>query len=130
MLYHTRRPKMEESISRFMVLYNLTFTESYMRFFRTQPFWPQMRPYLQVSQIVITWINDMMSRLQVQPDMSLNLGDLFPNATMLNEVIMAQLSLDETTTVKLITGITLKTDKVSNKSNDSRKLHYGILFYM
>lgn len=121
---------MEESISRFMVLYNLTFTESYMRFFRTQPFWPQMRPYLQVSQIVITWINDMMSRLQVQPDMSLNLGDLFPNATMLNEVIMAQLSLDETTTVKLITGITLKTDKVSNKSDDSRKLHYGILFYM
>ena len=87
-------------------------SESYMRFFRTQPFWPQIKPYFQVSQIVSTWVTELMSRLELQPDMSLNIGDLFPNATMLNEVIRAQLSLDEQTAVKLITGVTLNVNKV------------------
>ena len=87
-------------------------SESYMRFFRTQPFWPQIKPYFQVSQIVSTWVKELMSRLELQPDMSLNIGDLFPNATMLNEVIRAQLSLDEQTAVKLITGVTLNVNKV------------------
>ena len=87
-------------------------SESYMRFFRTQPFWPQIKPYFQVSQIVSTWVKELMSRLELQPDMSLNIGDLFPNATMLNEVIRAQLSLDEQTAVKLITGVTLNVNTV------------------
>lgn len=92
---------------------NASVAESMMRFFKSQPFWPQVEPYFQMSQIVQRWINDLSSRLKLHPDMSLNIGDLFPNATMLNEYLQASLALDEETTLQLISGIILKPGKVS-----------------
>ena len=83
-----------------------------MRYLSTQAYWPDIKPYLQISQIVQTWINDLMSRLKLNPDMSLNIGQLFPNATLLREYMQAALSLDEQTAIKLMTGVTLKPGKV------------------
>lgn len=97
-----------------------------MRFFRSQPFWPQMEPYFQISTIIQKWMSDLMSRLKLSPDMSVNIGDLFPNATMLNEYLSASLAIDEQTAIKLITGITMKPHRVCINSNSFDIVHSGL----
>lgn len=83
-----------------------------MRYLSKQAYWSDIKPYFQISQIVQSWINDMVLRLKIDADLSINLADLFPNATLLNDYLQASLTLDEETAFKLMTGVTVKPDKV------------------
>lgn len=83
-----------------------------MRYLSSQTFWPEVKPYLQITQIIQTWMNDLMSRLKVDSDLSINLADLFPNATLLHDYLQAAFNLDELTVAKLVSGVSVKPNKV------------------
>lgn len=83
-----------------------------MRWLRTQPMWDSVQPYFQVSQIIQSWMSDLISRLKVGSDLSINIADLFPNATLLTEYIQASLNIDEETALKMVTSLIMSPDKV------------------
>lgn len=84
-----------------------------MRWLRLQPYWKDIQPYFQINQIVNRWIVDLVSRLDVTNNgLTINLADLFPNATRLNNYLQAALTLDEETVVNLMYATTVRSYKV------------------
>lgn len=86
-----------------------------MRWLRGQTFWQDVEPYFQLNQIIYKWINDLMFRLDLSSELSINLADLFPNATRLNELLQAALSIDEETALQMIVSTTIKPELVCNQ---------------
>jgi len=84
-----------------------------IRYMKSLPFWSNIEPYFQINQIVSSWIFDLISRLNLKPDLTLNLAELFPNATLLNEYVSATLNIDEKTSMKMLAGIAVRPDKVT-----------------
>lgn len=90
----------------------LPFTASMVRWLEKQPFWSSVSPYFQISQIIQSWMSDLVSRLKVGGDLSINIADLFPNATLLTNYIQASLNVDEDTALKMLTSQLMRPDKV------------------
>jgi len=76
-------------------------TTSMLRFLKSQPYWQQMKPYILISEMVNGWVMETLARIQPENG-RLDLSNLFPNATILHNLIVSALNLDENAALVLL----------------------------